>query len=147
MTQQEWITVAVGTGLIAVAGVFHLMGLRCIRWLKPPHDNNPHWGVLVTFWCLLLLHLVEIAGAAAMLAWMDTWEGYGAMGTDTVETAGDYLYVAGISYTTLGYTELEADGPIRMLTMFLALGGFMLITWSATFIFTIWGEGFRSHED
>jgi hypothetical protein len=38
---------------------------------------------------------------------------------------------------------MDANGPIRLMVMMLSLSGFMLITWSATFIYTIWGETFR----
>ena len=55
----------------------------------------------------------------------------------------DHLYFAGVAFGTLGYTHLVAHGAIRLLVMIISLSGFMLITSSATFIYTIWGKNFR----
>lgn len=48
------------------------------------------------------------------------------------------IYFSGINFTTLGYTQIEAMGPIRLINMMQSLGGFMILTWSATFIYSVW---------
>jgi len=40
---------------------------------------------------------------------------------------------------------VSTDGAIRMVAMMQALGGFMVITWSATFIYTIWQDVMDHH--
>lgn len=107
------------------------------------HRHGP-LGLLLTFWGLALLHIIEIGIAAFVVATLleDPANGMlidGMNGTD----AADHLYFAGISFSTLGYTGMEAHGPIRLMVMMVSLSGFMLITWSATFIYMIWGESFR----
>lgn len=98
---------------------------------------------MFTFWGLALLHLLEIAIAAGVLAFLLSMPANGTLTEGYGSSFADYLYFAGVSFATLGYTQLEAHGAIRLLVMTLSLSGFMLITWSATFIYTIWGESFR----
>lgn len=143
MTHNELTVLAGGIALLFAYGVLHLAGLELIRRTKPQHGKHRHLGVLFTFWGLALLHLVEIAVAAMMLALLLSSPGNGSLSEGFGSSAADYLYFAGVSFATLGYTQLEAHGPIRLLVMTLSLSGFMLITWSATFIYTIWGESFR----
>ena len=143
MTESEWTVLASGIGLLLVYGLLHMAGLELIRNLKPQQDTHRHMGLLFTFWGLALLHLVEIAIGAGLLALLLSYPGHGSLSSGFGSTAADYIYFAGVSFSTLGYTQLEAHGAIRLLVMMLALSGFMLITWSATFIYTIWGETFR----
>lgn len=142
MTSSEVVVLASGAMLLALLGVLHLGGLRLIGWCQP-RRRHPYLRVLVTFWALALLHLVEIAIGALALWLLVAVPGTGAFGPAFGGAAADYLYVAGISFVTLGYAQVEAQGAIRLLVMLLSLGGFMVLTWSATFIYTIWGENFR----
>lgn len=143
MTNAEITILAWGAGLLFAYGVLHLAGLELIRRLKPRQDRHRRLGLLFTFWGLAMLHMLEIAVAAVALAFLLSQPGYGSLSEGFGSTAADYLYFAGVSFATLGYTQLEAHGAIRLLVMMLSLSGFMLITWSATFIYTIWGESFR----
>ena len=132
-----------GVALFALLGAFHMGGLRAIGWSKPERRRHPHLSVIVTFWSLGLLHLAEIAIGGVVLWLLLLMPGAGSLGPTFDGAPADYLYVAGISFVTLGFAEVEAQGPIRMVVMLLSLAGFMLITWSATFIYTIWGESFH----
>lgn len=143
MTQSELIVFACSVGLLFAYGALHLGGLELIRRAKPKQDQHRHLGLLFTFWGLALLHLLEIAiGAFALYAVLEQ-PGTGSLSDGFGSAAVDYIYFAGVSFGTLGYTQLEAHGPVRLLVMMLSLSGFMLITWSASFIYTIWGESFR----
>ena len=143
MTNNELTVLAWGIGLLFTYGVIHMAGLELIRRAKPKQDKHRHLGLLFTFWGLAMLHLVEIAIAAIVLRFLLSAPGNGSLTEGFGSSAADFLYFAGVSFATLGYTQLEAHGAIRLLVMILSLSGFMLITWSATFIYTIWGESFR----
>ncbi len=138
MTVLAW-----GIGLLFLYGAFHMGGLELIRRTKPKQEKHQYIGLLFTFWGLAILHLIEIALGAVVLAILLDVPGHGSLSEGFGSTATDFFYFAGISFGTLGYTQLEAHGAIRLLVMTLSLSGFMLITWSATFIYTIWGESFR----
>jgi hypothetical protein len=47
----------------------------------------------------------------------------------------DCAYLSFVTFTTLGYSEIVAQGYLRYLTGVEALTGFILITWSASFLF------------
>jgi len=143
MTQAEIAVLCWGIGLLFGYGVLHLGGLELIRKVRPEGHKHSPFGLLFTFWGLALLHLAEIVVAAALLSFLLSDPGYGTLSAGFGSSAADYLYFAGISFATLGYTQLEAHGAIRLLVMLISLSGFMLITWSASFIYTIWGETFR----
>ena len=143
MTHNEIVILTWGIGLLFLYGVLHAAGLELIRRAKPRQKKHRHLGLLFTFWGLAILHLLEIAVAATVLAFLLSDPGNGTLTEGSGSSAADYLYFAGVSFATLGYTQLEAHGAIRLLVMTLSLSGFMLLTWSATFIYTIWGESFR----
>lgn len=131
------------TGLLGIAalGAWHFAGLLILERIRPG-EGRDHRAVLLTFWGLLLLHFTEILWCAAMiaiaLAVSDSMisEGYGT-------TLSGLVYLAGITFTTLGFTSQSADGPVRLLLMLQSLGGFMLLTWSATFVYSVWERRFR----
>lgn len=47
----------------------------------------------------------------------------------------DAVYLSVTTYTTLGYADLMPGGPIRFLEGTIALTGFVLIAWSASFTY------------
>lgn len=143
MTGSELEVLACGIVVLFLYGLFHVGGLEVIRRTKPNQKRHRYLGLLSTFWGLALLHLAEIGFAAVVLSVLLSHPDYGTLSNGPGSSAADYLYFAGVSYATLGYTQLEAEGAIRLFVMLLSLSGFMLITWSATFIYAIWGESFR----
>ncbi len=147
MSPTEWMVLAAGLALLFASAPWHLGGLLLIKRLKPADGDHSFLALLGTFWGLMLLHLTEIAIAAwaywAVMQFPDTgnithWDG---------SSMASLLYFSGVTFATLGFTSQHADGPIRMIVMLEALGGFMLITWSATFVYSIWSERFRSSDD
>lgn len=143
MIANQLLFLAGGAVLFALLAAFHMGGLRVIGWGKRERRRHPHLSVIVTFWSLGLLHLIEIAIGALVFWLLLLMPGSGSLGATFSGAPADYLYVAGISFVTLGFAEVEAQGAIRMVVMLFSLAGFMLITWSATFIYTIWGESFH----
>jgi len=59
----------------------------------------------------------------------------------------DVLYVTGISFSTLGHSSIEVIGPFRLLLMLQSLLGFMLLTWSATFLYSACQEVWQKAKD
>ena len=55
------------------------------------------------------------------------------------------IWTVHIGARGLYYRKVSTDGAIRMVAMMQALGGFMVITWSATFIYTIWQDVIENH--
>jgi hypothetical protein len=134
---------SLAVALLFAAGAWHLMGLRAIRKLAKAQNQGGRWSVLFAFWGLALLHLSEIVGGAfvygAAIHWLDLGTVSGGYGDST----GGLLYLSGVTYATLGFTQQVVEGPLRLMTMVNALTGFMLITWSATYVYSIWGQYYR----
>jgi len=139
----EWLMLGAGMLTQMASGAWHLAGILFLKRVVPSAKQHPYWGVLLTFWGLLLLHASEIAFGAWAYSIALSVPGAGRIAQGYGNTSGGLLYFSGITYATLGYTQQVAKGAIRLFAMLQSLGGFMLITWSATFVYSIWDEQFR----
>ncbi len=146
MTGTEWTMLAIGLVLLLGSGAWHLGGILLIKRCKPDSGEHPYLAVLLTFWGIALLHLSEIALGAFAYSLVLSLPGAGSISDSFGSSASGLLYFSGITFTTLGLTQQTVSGPVRLLVMLQALGGFMLITWSATFVYSIWDERFRQGE-
>ena len=146
MMAAEWIMLGTGLLLLMASGAYHLGGILLIRRVTPQVRKRPILGVLLTFWALVLLHSSEIAIAALVYAAVLAVPGAGSITQGYGDSPGGLLFFSGTNYATLGYTEQVAQGPIRLLAMLQALGGFMLITWSATLVDSLWADQVRRDE-
>lgn len=88
---------------------------------------------MVAFVGLLALHTIEILAFAAVYRALQGW-GVGGFDGSYDPCWSGLIYFSGVNFATLGYTQIEATGPIRMVNMMQSLGGFMVLTWSATFL-------------
>lgn len=126
---------------MAGLGVFHHLALRMLRGLARPVERRPNRSILTAFLGLLLIHTAEILAFALAFRVILGSPGIGALTLDGHPVAWlDLLYYSGINFTTVGYTGIRAEGPFRLISMMQSLGGFMVLTWSATFLYSIWRE-------
>lgn len=139
----EALALALGLLGVALLGAWHLAGLLLLKRLKPSGEGQGYLAVLTTFWGLLALHVSEILWCALMIAGLLMLDGAGTVAGGIGSDTAGVLYLAGITFTSLGFTGQTVQGPVSLLLMLLSLGGFMLITWSATFVYTLWEERFR----
>lgn len=127
----------IGFGLVAALGVFHHFALLQLRKRTADAERHPNRSIITVFIGLLVVHLAEILLFAAAYHVLLNWTWLGELHKmDTSWT--ELIYFSGINFTTLGYTQIEAAGPIRLINMMQSLGGFMILTWSATFSYSIW---------
>lgn len=121
----------------------HLIGIRLISRVIERFDWGGNLSVLVAFWGLGILHLTEIGFGALVYYWaVGDWN-LGTIEKGFGKSWEGLLYFSGISFTSLGYTQQNTMGAVRLIVMMQALMGFMLITWSATFVYSIWQKYFR----
>lgn len=88
---------------------------------------------MVTFFGLLTLHTLEILAFAAIYRMLLGWRALGDFGGIYEASWNGLIYFSGINFATL----IETSGPIRMINMMQSLGGFMVLTWSATFLYSV----------
>lgn len=149
----EWVVVLTTTLIVLIAVVFHyevmsaLNHWACRRIRTATPDHRPRSTILIIMLVLLITHVLEI-WLFAMGYWLL------AEGGSFGEITGydeflflDYVYFSAANYSTVGWGDLIATGPIRFLAGTEALVGFMLITFSASFIYLIMSRTWRGDED
>lgn len=129
--------VVIATALAVGAVVLvHYEGLSLLsRWLVARHESQRRRKVLYCIFGVLGLHVVEL--------WIFGVTAWGLLQVpNTGSVAGvhvlgllDAVYLAATTYTTLGFGDLTPVGPIRFLAGMVALTGFVLIAWSASFTY------------
>ncbi|WNM62599.1 ion channel [Candidatus Nitrospira neomarina] len=127
-----------GTAVLAAVHVGLLFG---ISRLVPRHPSSPPFVTFYVFCLLALTHFAEISLYAAYLAGLEKTLYPGSLIISSPEGSyRDWLYFSGINFTTLGFTSQHVNGPLRLVSMFESLAGFMLLTWSATYLYSICGK-------
>ncbi|QQM29156.1 hypothetical protein JET14_12510 [Martelella lutilitoris] len=128
--------VAIGlAALLATAALHHTLLMAATRTV--PGAVRSHRGLPVwVFGQLAIIHLVEVALWAGLFVLVHKTLWPAAFGGSFAGSPADYVYFAGMAFTTLGQTGIALHGPMRILEMSLSLGGFMLLTWSASYLFT-----------
>ncbi len=124
-------TLAVGAVVLV-----HYEGLsQMSRWLANRHESHRRRRVLYGIFGVLGLHVAEL--------WIFGVTAWGLLQLpNTGRVAGvhalsllDAVYLSATTYTTLGFGDLAPVGPIRFLAGMVALTGFVLIAWSASFTY------------
>ena len=117
-----------GFALVSALGVAHHYGLVAVRAVRPNPNNRPQGAIIAVFLGLLALHTLEILAFAVIYRGLLAWGEFGGFGDAYDRSWGGLIYFSGINFATLGYTRIEANGPIRMINMMQSLGGFMVLT-------------------
>lgn len=143
MSGVEWTVLLSGVAFVLFLGAWHFAWIRLIHRLGAAGRDRNALAVLFTFWGLFFLHLSEVVLGALVIAFALSFPEVGSLQKDYGSTPADLLYLSGVNFSTLGYTEIVASGPVRLLIMLQALSGFMLITWSATLVYSVWGSRYR----
>lgn len=135
---------ATGFVLVALLGIAHHFGILCVLRCMPRVKQQTHRAVLTAFFGLLILHTLEILGWAAAHGVILETGWFGTLSGDYTGSIGDLIYFSGMTFVTLGFTQMETSGSIRLIVMMQSLGGFMILTWSATFIYSVWQDAVKN---
>jgi hypothetical protein len=140
--------------LALIAILFHYEVLfRLGKNLPKVAHLAPRFRVLLGVGAIFIAHVFEIWLFA--LGYFFTLQ-FPMMGNLMGELSGhglilDCAYLSFVTFTTLGYGEIVAQGYLRYLTGVEALTGFILITWSASFLFiemqTYWDPRKSTHKN
>ena len=128
--------------LITVTIAWHYWTLTGLLRLMPTSSVR-HSHFLRSLGILLLVHIVEILWFA----------GGFYLGNEILELGNftekfepgfqDYLYYSLVTYSTLGLSEFSTVGHLKVMTGLESLTGFIMITWSASFLYTMFGHQFQ----
>lgn len=131
-------TLVAASTLLAVGAcvLIHYEGLSLMsRLLAQRHPAQRRRSVLYGIFGVLGLHTAEIWVFGLAFWGLVRMPGVGHVaGADPLGLL-DAVYLAAMSYTTVGFGDLVPVGPLRFLAGTVALVGFVMITWSASFTY------------
>ncbi|MBG59758.1 MAG: hypothetical protein CMJ16_04800 [Peredibacter sp.] len=126
--------------IVAVIG-WHFWCIQGLYKIMP--DNKDHSHFLRSVAVLLLLfavHIVEILWFTGGLYFADVNLGLGGFSSKFDNTFQDYFYFSTVSYSTLGLSSFNPQGHLKVMTGLESLTGFIMLTWSATFFYSLTGK-------
>ena len=88
------------------------------------------YGVVMS----LVAHSIEII-LFALAYKVSITSGFGLLEGNFEDTISDYLYFSYAAFTTVGFGDIVPTGPLRLLAGMEALTGFVLITWTASYLY------------
>jgi Ion channel len=129
-------TAVVGATLacVALCVLLHYEGLLWNTRKLDRFAGSRRAKILYGIGSVLLLHTAEIWIFAAVLWLLTRWPAAGGIAPGELQFL-DLVYFSAATYTTAGYGDLVAIGPVRFLAGTESLTGFVLITWSASFTY------------
>jgi hypothetical protein len=130
------IAVVIATAItLALAVLVHYEGLR---WMSVRLGSLPavrRRKVLFGVYGVIFLHIVEIWLFGSCLWLLLQVEHTGALTGASQPALLDAIYMSATTFSTLGFGDLVPIGPLRFLVGTETLSGFILITWSASFLY------------
>jgi len=127
---------------VAVAVLIHYEGLRWIGWMLPKISSTRRRKVLFGVYGVIVLHVVEIWLFGVTLWALSLVPGAGGIHGKSAEFL-DAVYLSASTFTTVGFGDLAPTGAVRFLAGTESLNGFILITWSASFLYLEMQEFWR----
>jgi hypothetical protein len=88
------------------------------------------YGVIVS----LVAHSIEVA-LFAFAYKVSIASGFGTLKGSFEGSIADHLYFSYAAFTTVGFGDIVPTGPLRLLAGMEALTGFVLITWTASYLY------------
>jgi hypothetical protein len=128
-------TVMLVSFLVTAAVLIHYEMLYRLATLLPRKADKHRYHVLVGVLGSLCAHAIEVWLFAFGYYFMVNSGVFGALQGNFNNTLLDCSYFSFTTYSTLGVGDIEPMGHIRFLVGLESLTGFVLITWTASFIF------------
>lgn len=129
---------------VALATLVHYEGLVLLsRWLYQRKEGERRRKVLYGIFGVLALHVVEIWIFGTSIWLLLSYPNTGAIAGASPPHLFDAVYLAAVSFTTVGFGDVAPVGAIRFLVGTTALTGFVLIAWSASFTYLEMGRFWR----
>ena len=91
--------------------------------------------ILLGVFAALAAHILEVVIFGVAYFLMDSHSRWGSLEGNFENTLFDSVYFSFTAYTTLGLGDIEPRGMLRFLVGLESLTGFVLITWTASFLY------------
>ncbi len=129
------IVVLINILIVALSVLVHYEFLHQSTKLLPMFHIKHRARVLVVVIIALIAHVIEVWIYALSYFWLHGNERWGYLQGNFDGSLLDSVYFSFTTFSTLGFGDIEPIGNIRFLVGMEALAGFVLITWSASFLF------------
>jgi hypothetical protein len=103
--------------------------------------------VLLGVYGVIVLHVIEIWLFGTAIWALLLHPHAGMLAGQSQAPFLDAVYLSAITFSTVGFGDLAPVGPIRFLSGTEALTGFILITWSASFLYLEMEQFWRGKRD
>ena len=130
-----WLAALVNAFIVALSVLIHYEFLYRATTLVPKVRIKHRFRMVMVVFIALIAHVVEIGLFALAYFYMVKDEFWGSIQGNFNGSLLDSLYFSFTNFSTLGFGDIEPFGAIRFLVGMEALVGFVLITWTASFLF------------
>lgn len=136
LSPAEFLLMLIVTASFVIATVaFHYEALVLIQRLLAKLTTRPRIRIGIGVVMALVAHAAE-AWLFALGYWLSVdYLDLGSLGGAEAPTFFDYLYFSFVSYTTVGFGDLVPLGAVRFLSNMESLTGFVVVTWTASFLY------------
>jgi hypothetical protein len=139
------IAAAISALLALLTVLLHFEVLNIFGRLRRRFSLPMRVELLLLVTASIVAHIVNIGLFAFTYAWMHQHPELGALVGEFSGNSADFFYFSVTCYTTLGFGEVYATGPMRIVAALAGLNGLVLITWSASFTYAstsdLWNRG------
>ena len=126
-------TVLINTLATGIVVLIHYEALSLLSVLMKEIKNK--YTIFLGVCGILIIHTIEVWIFAFIYYYLHHHIDYGHLSGNFDGSLLDCVYFSFTIYTTLGFGDIEPIGHIKYLTGIQALIGFVLITWTASFLF------------
>lgn len=121
--------------IVAAVVLVHYEVLRVLSDLLPRLTIPPRSRIVLVIFGSFLAHTAEVWIIAAILYLAELTGDMGMLTADHPIGFLDHVYFTVATYTSLGYGDIVATGPLRLPAGVTALVGLVMIGWSASFTY------------
>ena len=140
MEYQHWdanlLVVAATVIAVGLVVLVRYEGLTMVSsWLAKSQEQISRRKVLYGIYAVLALHIIEIWIFGITIWLLLLYPETGSVAGAHPLRLFDAVYLAAMTYTTVGFGDVAPVGPVRFLAGTMSLTGFVMITWSASFTY------------
>ena len=125
----------INSAVIAFAVVIHYEFLYQFTMVMPRLRIRHRFRILLGVFAALTAHAIEIWIFATAYYYMDKAADWGHLRGDYDGSLLSSAYFSFTAFTTLGLGDITPSGNLRYLVGLESLTGFVLITWTASFLY------------
>ena len=110
---------------------------RLVNRLPEKGEAQPHFfNSFLTLTLLVCAHILEIIWFAGGFYISSKWLDLGELNSSVGNQFRDYFFHSAVTYSSLGMSEIPT-GHLRFMTAMESLTGIIILTWSATFFYSV----------